>query len=119
MRQRQPRVKNDTHLAFLRTLPCCVCVNAISTEAAHIRYSDASVGKFNAGVGQKPHDWFVVPLCGRCHREQHEAGDELAWWQSKNIDPLRVAMALYLSSGDHEAAQQIVACATHKFERAA
>lgn len=107
--RRDPRLHLAGHLEFLRSLPCAVCLSHVSTEAAHVRYSDASVGKVNAGVGQKPHDFWCVPLCGADHRDQHETGDEFEWWRSKGIDPLRLAMALFLNTGDHERATLIVA----------
>ena len=118
MRLKNPRQHDDKHLDFIRSLPCCVCGNNIETQAAHIRFSDARYAKSNAGVGQKPHDFWCVPLCSADHRSQHD-GDERSWWQSKGIDPLRVAMALYLNTGDHERGTQIVALARHKFEAAA
>lgn len=108
MRQRQPRIKDDQHLAFIRQCPCLVCLDNTSTEAAHIRFSDQRAAKVNAGVSQKPHDFWCVPLCNRCHREQHETGDELVFWDRAMIDPLFVAMALYLNSGDMEAAETII-----------
>jgi hypothetical protein len=118
MSQRNPRQKDGGHLDFIRSLRCCVCLNNIQTEAAHIRFNDPRVYKFNPG-SHKPHDRFTTPLCSRCHREQHEAGDERAWWVSKGIDPIFLSMALHDNTGNYEAGEQIVACATHKFECAA
>jgi hypothetical protein len=117
MMLKHPRVKDEGHLNFIRSLRCCVCLNNIQTEAAHVRFSDPRVAKVNAGVGAKPSDRWALPLCSRDHRDQHDNGDERDWWVSKGIDPIFLAMALYSVSGDHEAGEQIVACATHKFER--
>lgn len=107
MRQRSPRQHDPDHLAFIRTLMCLVCLDDTSVEAAHIRFSDIRAAKVNPGVGQKPHDYWTVPLCSKCHREQHEIKEEFFWDQAM-IDPLFVAMALYLSSGNHEAGQLII-----------
>lgn len=101
------RQKNDRHLDFLRSLSCCVCLDNTSTEAAHIRYTEPKVGRINPGMQQKPHDWFAVPLCGDCHREQH-GGSEKAFWNGTPIDPNMLALALYAISGDHEAGERIV-----------
>lgn len=106
--KRAPRQFNDKHLDSLRELPCCVCGNNIETQAAHIRYSEARVAKDNPGVGQKPHDFWCVPLCGKHHDEQHRAGDEKAWWDSKGIDPILLAMSLYVHSGDHERSLKVL-----------
>jgi hypothetical protein len=40
-------------------------------------------------------DEFIVPLCRIHHRELHRSGDEAAWWQKLNIDPLAVALRLW------------------------
>lgn len=108
MRQRQPRERNETHLAFVRQLPCVVCGNNIETEAAHIRMADRTVAKPMTGIATKADDRFVVPLCGMHHRIQHEWGDERAWWADIGLDGIKVALALYSVSGDQERGEQIV-----------
>lgn len=113
---RRPRKKDEIYLSFLRALRCCVCLNNTGSDPAHIRFSDARVAKINAGVGAKPDDRWAVPLCRRCHDEQHSM-NERAFWLKYGIDPIFLAMALYSQRGDHEAGEQIVACATHKFEQ--
>jgi hypothetical protein len=40
-------------------------------------------------------DEFTVPVCRIHHRELHRSGDEAAWWQKLNIDPLPVALRLW------------------------
>jgi hypothetical protein len=37
-----------------------------------------------------------VPLCRTHHRELHLRGDELAWWQQLNLDPMPMAQRLWL-----------------------
>lgn len=105
---RQPRLHDEKHLAFIRTLPCLVTGDNVSVEAAHIRYSDARIAKVNAGVGAKPHDMFTVPLSGEAHRRQHTVGNERKFWDQVGIDPILYALALYAVSGDHERGCQIV-----------
>lgn len=106
--KKDPRQKDGAHLDFIRGLPCCVCGNNIETQAAHLRFSEARVAKDNPGVGQKAHDFWCLPLCGDCHTEQHEFGDEREWWVSKGIDPIFLAMALYVHSGDHDRASKVL-----------
>ena len=108
MSQRRPREKSAAHLDLVRQLPCIVCGNDIETEAAHVRFSDSRVAKINSGLAQKPHDKFTLPLCSRHHREQHNHGDERLWWESKNIDPIFYALALYACDGDHQTGAAIV-----------
>ncbi len=96
--------KNATHLRFIRQLPCVICAFQPS-EAAHVRYASSAYAKDDAGVGRKPADCWVVPLCWRCHREsngaQHRIG-EAAFWSRHQIDPLRLAERLWAASPDTE-----------------
>lgn len=106
--QRQPRQQNEKHLAYIRTMPCLVCGDATSTEAAHVRFSCLAVGKRQCGIAEKPDDKFTVPLCNRHHAAQHDFGNEQAWWSGFEIDPVKVALALYSVSGDYERGLAIV-----------
>ena len=69
--------------------------------------SDARISKVNPGVGQKPHDFFTLPLCGKHHREQH-TGNELAFWKRYGIDPILLALSIYAVTGDAEEAERIM-----------
>ena len=40
-------------------------------------------------------DEFTVPLCRGHHRQLHQAGDEVAWWERLNIDALEIAKGLW------------------------
>lgn len=107
LRQRKPRDHNEAHLDFVRSLPCCVCGDDISTEAAHLRTANLEYGKRHSGLQQKPDDKWTLPLCGRHHREQHQ-GNEINFWSNEGINPWVLAMSLYLASGDSEAAYMIL-----------
>lgn len=104
---KRQRVYNTSHEKFIRGLPCVVCGDNTSTECAHVSYTDMRYGKFGRGKGQKEESIWVVPLCGRHHRDQHHVG-EMHFWRSWGIDPCRVAAALYIRTQDHETALQIL-----------
>lgn len=104
---RQPRIPNEKHLAFIRTLPCLVCQDNISTEACHIRFSDLSVAKRKVGVAEKPDDFWTVPMCGDHHRRQHTMNEQ-RFWQEIDVDPIRTALALFAISGDFERGCEVV-----------
>lgn len=110
MRQRQPRIHRADHLAFVRTLPCLVCADDISTEACHIRFPDRRVDKRPVGNSEKPDDMWVLPMCGECHRRQHSL-NERAFWRGVGIDPILYALRLFSVSGDHEQGCRIIAAA--------
>ena len=46
-------------------------------------------------MGRKVSDRFAVPICRLHHRELHRRGNERAWWQSQDIDPLVIAADLW------------------------
>lgn len=94
LRQRQPREKNNKHLSWIREQPCVVCGEDTTVEAAHIRVGSLDHDKPHTGMAEKPSDKWVLPLCGKHHREQHAAGDELNWWYSKGFDPFMLAIAM-------------------------
>ena len=104
LRQRQPREKDPGHLKRIRALPC-ICCGAGNVDAAHVRMTGPD--KWNAGVGQKPHDCYVLPLCRECHQEQHHLGEK-RFWGDLGIDPIVVSRQLYRLSHDHDAMYSLV-----------
>ena len=109
--QRVPRQKIEAHLAYLRELPCLCCGNPIETQAAHIRFEDVRIAKHNAGMGQKPDDFFCLPMCNRHHDEQTNMGDERKFWRRYGIDPILYALRLWSVTGNYEMGCQVVAAA--------
>ena len=114
LRTKQPRQHDDAHRKFIASLPCIICGDDTSTEAAHIRFADATVDKRATGMGEKADDAFTLPLCGECHRNQHGMG-ERGFWALRVGDPIRIALALYRVSGDHEAGMRIINAVRHPF----
>lgn len=106
-KQKRQRVTDGAHLAFIRTLKCCIC-GAQGPDAAHIRSKNALFGKPETGMQQKASDKWTVPLCRAHHDEQHKTGNELLWWASKRIDPFGLALALYAATGDDDIAESIL-----------
>lgn len=106
LRQRQPRQVDAKHLAAVRRLPCMICRQS-PCDAAHIRMSDWLHEKSHTGRGQKPDDKWSVPLCHRCHMDQHTRGERV-WWEAQRIDPIAVAIELYAVSPDIEAMTAVV-----------
>ena len=104
--QKRPRKHDETHLKWIRTLPCII-TGAYGVEAAHIRYAAPQYGKNETGMGEKPDDRWTIPLAPEMHREQH-AMNERAFWLKHGIDPCRVSLALYAVTGDEEQALTII-----------
>lgn len=93
LRQREPRQRDNKHLDFIRSLPCCICGNDTATEAAHIRTESRKHGKKYTGMAEKPSDKWTVPLCNEHHREQHTM-NEMKFWAVHRIDPFMLAIRL-------------------------
>lgn len=62
---KQKKIRDKAHLKFVRSLPCIKCFQAPS-QACHLRYGS------NAGMGQKPSDSKVTPMCASHHFQQHQ-----------------------------------------------
>lgn len=92
LRQKEPRQRDERHLDYIRSLPCCIC-GGIDTEAAHLRVGSTEHNKRSTGMSEKPSDKWALPLCNRHHREQHSM-DELKFWDSHGINPFLLAIAL-------------------------
>ena len=95
--QRQPRERDNGHLAFIRRLPCASCGAPGPSDAAHLRLADIARGKRYTGKAEKPSDRWVTPLCRPCHERQH-SGSEAAFWSALNIDPIALCIRLYAES---------------------
>lgn len=85
------RLRDKDHLRFVATHPCLVCGRQ-PAEAHHLKFSQPSA------LGRKVSDAFTVPLCALHHRDLHTTGNELAWWERKQIDPLVTANMLWNES---------------------
>lgn len=107
VRPRSPRKKNKGWLDTIRSLPCTVCKKPDCSDAAHIRFADRIYYKRHSGLGEKPNDVWVVPLCRDCHVKQHSE-NEASWWRAVNIDPLWIAMLLRQHSEDRQILELIV-----------
>ena len=84
-------IKSKTHLKFVSEQPCILCSRP-DVQSAHIRYA-------GAGIGMKPSDHFVVPLCIDHHSEQHRMNERMFWHLYKK-DPLVYAFFFCLQSPD-------------------
>lgn len=91
---RNPRERDEEHLAAVRQCICLSCGKNPAGEAAHIRMASAVYGKRESGIGEKPDDKFTVPLCHECHMEQHAIG-ERPFFEAIGISPLSTAGLLY------------------------
>ena len=52
-------------IAWFKTLPCVICGTPGPCDMAH---------SVSGGMGRKADYTTLVPLCGVCHREQHQMG---------------------------------------------
>ncbi len=50
-------------------------------------------------------DEFTVPLCRTHHRNLHQTGNELTWWEKTRIEPLPIARKLWEVSHPRAAAK--------------
>jgi hypothetical protein len=75
------RERDRDHLRLVASQPCLVCGRTPS-DAHHIKFAEQPT------MGRKVSDRFTVPICRLHHRELHRRGNERAWWENQEIDPL-------------------------------
>jgi hypothetical protein len=85
------RHRDKAHLKFVASHPCLVCGRS-PADAHHLRFTQPR------GMGLKVSDEFTVPLCRTHHRDNHRFGDEQAWWDRQNIEPVGTARELWVST---------------------
>lgn len=107
MGRKKPREHNRPHLVFIKSLPSLVIADGV-VDPAHIRSADFRYRKPATGGSEKPSDKWTVPLARAAHDAQHDYGDEIKWWKRIGIDPVFVAMLLFVHSGDEEASVDII-----------
>lgn len=96
----EPKRRRDkSHLRFVASQPCLVCGRHPS-DPHHLRFAQPRA------LGVKVSDEFTVPLCRGHHRELHQAGNEVAWWDKLKIDALRVARQFWEQTHPREADSQ-------------
>jgi len=106
-KQKRPRSKDQNHLAYIRSLPCLICMTEKKIEAAHIRMADRRLGKRETGMAEKSDDDFTLPLCADHHADQHKH-NESQWWADRGIDPVVIANALWRVTGNYEIGRDII-----------
>ena len=82
------RLRDKAHLRFVASQPCLVCRRQPS-DPHHLRFAQPRA------LGLKVSDEFTVPLCRGHHRQLHQAGNEVTWWERLNLKPLEVAKLLW------------------------
>jgi ERF superfamily len=88
----EPRRHRDkAHLKFVASHPCLVCGRS-PADAHHLRFTQPRA------MGRKVSDEFTVPLCRTHHRDNHQFGDEVAWWGRRAIDPIATSRMLWVST---------------------
>ena len=94
LRQKEPRVRDEKHLRFIRSLPCCIpgCSQG-DTDAAHLRTASLEHGKRGLGLQEKASDCWTVPLCRFHHSEQHSM-NEMGFWKRYGLNPFILAIKL-------------------------
>ncbi len=85
------RLRDKAHLKFVASQPCLVCGRQPS-DPHHLRFAQPRA------TGMKVSDEFTVPLCRGHHRQLHEAGNEVAWWEDLDINALEIAKGLWEQS---------------------
>ena len=82
------RLRDKDHRRFVLRQACLVC-GRVPSDPHHLTFTQPRA------LGRRVSDEFIVPVCRVHHRELHRSGNEVAWWQPFNIDPIPVALRLW------------------------
>jgi hypothetical protein len=82
------RLRDKAHLKFVASQSCLVCGRQPS-DPHHLRFAQPRA------IGLKVSDEFTVPLCRGHHRQLHQTGNEVVWWEDLQIDALEIARGLW------------------------
>ena len=82
------RLRDKAHLKFVASQPCLICGRQ-PADPHHLRFAQPRA------LGLKVSDEFTVPLCRGHHRQLHQAGNEVAWWDDLKINALEIAKGLW------------------------
>ena len=85
------RLRDKGHLRFVASQPCLICGRQPS-DPHHLRFAQPRA------LGLKVSDEFTVPLCRGHHRQLHQAGNEVDWWENLKINALEMAKGLWEES---------------------
>jgi ERF superfamily len=85
------RLRDKVHLRFVALQPCLLCGRSPS-DPHHLRFAQPRA------LGRKTSDEFTVPLCRTHHRQNHQVGNEVAWWGERRVEPIAVANRLWAIS---------------------
>jgi hypothetical protein len=82
------RLRDKDHRRYVLQQACLVC-GRVPSDPHHLTFTQPRA------LGRRVSDEFIVPVCRIHHRELHGSGNEIAWWQNFNIDPIPVALRLW------------------------
>ena len=98
--QKVSRIRCAAHLAWLRTLPCCVpsCRSGLKSVVHHLLS-----GPEGKARSVKASDRYSIPLCDPHHNpgspgSVHHDGNERRWCEARGIDPVEMADRLWTES---------------------
>lgn len=83
--------RDPAYLDWIRHQPCCVSQRKDTVIAHHIQTNSSR------GLGQKPSDYWSVPLTNHLHMELHTIGEKSFWRQRLGIDEPHSLAAIYLT----------------------
>lgn len=89
---RAPKIRRrfPAHRAWINGFLCSVTLSDRptdcdgETQCAHVRRGT------DGGIGEKPSDWWTIPLCRAHHNEQHQIGEQ-AFEKKYGIDMKELA----------------------------
>lgn len=99
---KQHFIRDNNHLRFVASLPCCVTGAMGGTQSCHIRTGNG------AGLGIKSGDDCVVPMHFNAHATQHSTSEK-DYWRDRLDEAKQLARDLYAHTGNEQKALELIA----------
>ena len=84
--------RSSAHLAYVRSLRCVATGGDKDVQAAHVRKGT------DGAMGQKPSDYFTLPLTEYQHKRQHMIGEPAFYAELGIADPILRALEIAMES---------------------
>ena len=78
--------RDKKYLEWIREQPCAISGSTIDVVAHHVTIYA------NRGIGQKPSDYWCIPLRADTHTHLHNLGEREFWLQMEKSDPHIIAL---------------------------
>lgn len=84
------KIRNNKHLAHIRSLPCIITSNGKACNGEPVVAHHLTHVNDKGGMGLKTGDDYTLPLCWLHHQTLHSIGEK-KFWKRWGVDAIKLA----------------------------